>query len=76
MRMPLTMKLNARQIETAKPKEKTYKLADGGGLYLEVSSRGSKYWRMKYYRPTDKKGDSLAFSSYPVVFLADARTQM
>ncbi|WP_323870541.1 hypothetical protein, partial [Xenorhabdus szentirmaii] len=29
MRMPLTMKLNARQIETAKPKEKTYKLADG-----------------------------------------------
>jgi hypothetical protein len=48
------MKLNARQIETAKPKEKTYKLADGGGLYLEVSARGSKYWRMKYYRPTDK----------------------
>ncbi|WP_152671543.1 hypothetical protein, partial [Xenorhabdus khoisanae] len=30
-RMPLIMKLNARQIETAKPKEKTYKLADGGG---------------------------------------------
>ena len=31
------MKLNARQIETAKPKEKAYKMADGGGLYLEVS---------------------------------------
>ncbi|NUC26782.1 DUF4102 domain-containing protein, partial [Escherichia coli] len=27
------MKLNARQIETAKPKEKAYKMADGGGLY-------------------------------------------
>ncbi|EFE7284086.1 DUF4102 domain-containing protein, partial [Escherichia coli] len=26
------MKLNARQIDTAKPKEKAYKLADGGGL--------------------------------------------
>ncbi|EHQ4213512.1 TPA: DUF4102 domain-containing protein, partial [Escherichia coli] len=25
------MKLNARQIDTAKPKEKAYKLADGGG---------------------------------------------
>ena len=24
------MKLNARQIDTAKPKEKAYKLADGG----------------------------------------------
>ncbi|PHM42641.1 integrase [Xenorhabdus szentirmaii] len=69
------MKLNARQIETAKPKEKTYKLADGGSLYLEVSSRGSKYWRMKYYRPTDKKEDRLAFGVYPAVSLADARAK-
>ena len=42
------MKLNARQVETTKPKDKTYKMADGGGLYLEVSAKGSKYWRMKY----------------------------
>ncbi|MDC9594785.1 tyrosine-type recombinase/integrase [Xenorhabdus sp. IM139775] len=69
------MKLNARQIETAKPKEKTYKLTDGGGLYLEVTSRGAKYWRMKYYRPTDKKEDRLAFGVYPVVSLADARAK-
>ncbi|MBC8946865.1 MULTISPECIES: tyrosine-type recombinase/integrase [Xenorhabdus] len=69
------MKLNARQIETAKPKEKTYKLADGGGLYLEVTARGSKYWRMKYYRPTDKKEDRLAFGVYPAVSLADARAK-
>lgn len=40
------MKLNARQVETAKPKEKTYKMADGGGLYLEVTTKGSKYWRV------------------------------
>ena len=26
------MKLNARQVETAKPKDKTYKMADGGSL--------------------------------------------
>ncbi|WP_038257822.1 tyrosine-type recombinase/integrase, partial [Xenorhabdus bovienii] len=69
------MKLNARQIETAKPKEKTYKLADGGGLYLEITSRGSKYWRMKYRRPTDKKEDRLAFGVYPIVSLADARAK-
>ncbi|WP_340621828.1 tyrosine-type recombinase/integrase [Xenorhabdus siamensis] len=69
------MKLNARQIETAKPKEKTYKLADGGGLYLEVTSRGSKYWRMKYHRPTDKKEDRLAFGVYPAVSLAEARAK-
>ncbi|WP_338804871.1 integrase arm-type DNA-binding domain-containing protein [Xenorhabdus griffiniae] len=69
------MKLNARQIDAAKPKEKTYKLADGGGLYLEVTARGSKYWRMKYYRPTDKKEDRLAFGVYPTVSLADARAR-
>ncbi|HBR3570220.1 TPA: DUF4102 domain-containing protein, partial [Klebsiella pneumoniae] len=28
------MKLNARQVDAAKPKEKAYKLADGAGLYL------------------------------------------
>ncbi|MGS8589304.1 Arm DNA-binding domain-containing protein, partial [Salmonella enterica subsp. enterica serovar Infantis] len=34
------MKLTARQFETAKPKEKPYKLADGGGLYLLVNPIG------------------------------------
>lgn len=42
------MKLNARQVETAKPKDKAYKLADGGGLYLLVNTNGSRYWRLKY----------------------------
>ncbi|VTP79012.1 prophage integrase [Proteus vulgaris] len=41
------MTLTARQVETAKPKEKSYKLFDGGGLYL-VTAKGSRYWRMKY----------------------------
>lgn len=30
------MKLTARQVDTAKPTEKPYKLSDGGGLYLEA----------------------------------------
>lgn len=34
------IKLNARQVETGKPKDKNYKMADGGGLYLEVSAKG------------------------------------
>lgn len=69
------MKLNARQVETAKPKDKTYKMADGGGLYLEVSVKGSKYWRMKYRRPSDKKEDRLAFGVWPTVTLAQARAK-
>lgn len=69
------MKLNARQVETAKPKDKTYKMAGGGGLYLEVSANGSKYWRMKYRRPSDKKEDRLAFGVWPTVTLAQARAK-
>lgn len=69
------MKLNARQVETAKPKEKTYKMADGGGLYLEVTAKGSKYWRMKYRRPSDKKEDRLAFGVWPSITLAEARSK-
>ncbi len=42
------MKLNARQVDAAKPKDKPYKLADGGGLYLLIKPNGGKYWRLKY----------------------------
>jgi integrase len=41
-------KLTATQISKAKPEEKPYKLADGGGLYLLVQPNGAKYWRLKY----------------------------
>ncbi len=42
------MKLNARQVDTAKRKEKPYKLSDGGGLFLLVNTNSSRYWRLKY----------------------------
>ncbi|WRH21912.1 DUF4102 domain-containing protein [Pantoea sp. JZ29] len=36
------MKLTARQIDSAKPREKSYKLSDGGGMYLDISLNGAK----------------------------------
>lgn len=42
------MKLTDTACRNAKPKDKPYKKADGGGLYLLVNPDGSKYWRMKY----------------------------
>ena len=42
------MKLSNLDCKNAKPTEKPRKMADGGGLYLEVAPNGSKYWRMKY----------------------------
>lgn len=65
------MKLNARQVDTAKPREKAYQLADGAGLYPEVVPSGSRYWRMKYrFNGKEKRLD---FSVYPAVSLAQAR---
>ena len=63
------MKLNARQVDTAKPKDKPYKLADGGGLYLLVNPNGARYWRLKYRVAGKEK--LLALGVYPDVTLAD-----
>ncbi|MDE1475074.1 Arm DNA-binding domain-containing protein [Xenorhabdus bovienii] len=65
------MKLSARQIETAKPKDKAYKLSDGGGLHLYISPTGSKSWRLKYRISGKEK--LLTIGIYPVISLADAR---
>jgi integrase len=59
------------QTRTAKSKDKPYKLADGGGLYLLINPDGSKYWRMDYRFAELRR--TLAFGKYPLVSLADAR---
>jgi len=65
------MKLGDKEVKAAKPREKAYKLADGGGLYLEVLPTGSKSWRMKYRTGGIEK--RMTFGLYPVVTLKDAR---
>lgn len=65
------MRLTNTACKNAKPKEKAYKLADGGGLYLEVMPSGSRYWRLKY-RFADKE-KRLALGVYPQVSLGEAR---
>lgn len=65
------MKLTARQVSTAKPQDKPYKLSDGGGMYLLVNPNGSRYWRLKYRYAGKEK--LLALGVYPDVSLADAR---
>jgi hypothetical protein len=63
-----------KTIKNAKPKEKPYKLTDGGGLYLEVMPTGTKLWRMKFKQANGKES-RLAFGAYNEVSLADARTK-
>jgi integrase len=60
------------QVRNAKPREKTYTLADGDGMYLEIAPTGSKIWRMAYRQPNGKNM-RLTFGPYPEVSLLDAR---
>lgn len=72
-KMPkVVLPLSDIQIKNAKPKDKSYKLADGGGLYLEVMSTGSKLWRMKFKQANGNES-RLAFGSYPETSLVEAR---
>ncbi|WP_158898759.1 integrase arm-type DNA-binding domain-containing protein [Burkholderia sp. L27(2015)] len=65
------MPLTDIAIRKAAPREKTYRLADGGGMYLEVSPAGGRYWRLKYRFAGKEK--RLALGVYPDVPLAAAR---
>jgi integrase len=73
----LATPLTDTQVRNAKPKPKdapkTYTLADGGGMYLEVSPTGSKIWRMAYRQPSSKKNNRLTFGPYPEISLLEAR---
>jgi len=66
-----TIPLVPLQISNAKPREKEYKLSDGGGLFLLVTPSGGKLWRLKYrFGGLEKK---LALGAFPAISLAEAR---
>lgn len=60
------VKLNA-----AKPKEKPYKLADGGGLFVRVSTAGTRTWCYGYTYGTRRK--EVTFGQFPEVGVKEAR---
>ena len=57
------MPLTDTQLKNLKPKAAPYRVADGGGLFIEVRKRGSKLWRFAYR--FDDKQKMLALGSYP-----------
>ena len=65
--MPLTDKA----IRNAQPKAKSFKLTDGGGLFLWIQPSGGKWWRYRYRFAGKQK--LLALGVYPDVSLAEAR---
>ena len=63
--------LTDKEIKASKPKEKEYKLFDGGGLYLSITAKGKKWWRLKY--SFDGKEKRISLGVYPLVTLQEAR---
>ncbi len=66
-----TKPLTEFEIKKAMPDEKIYTLFDGQGLFLEVTPKGKKYWRLVYQ--FDKKTKKKGLGVYPGVSLKDAR---
>ena len=65
------MPLSDKAVKNAKPTEKAHKLFDARGLYLLITTKGQKYWRLKYR--IDNKEKLLALGVYPDVTLKMAR---
>ena len=65
------MNLTDKSIKNLEIKDKSYKIADGGGLYLLVNPNNSKYWRLKYRIANKEK--TLSIGIYPQISLKEAR---
>ncbi|CAE6853348.1 Prophage integrase IntS [Paraburkholderia aspalathi] len=65
------MPLTDIAVRRAAPRERAYRVTDGGGMYLEIAPSGGKYWRLKYRFGGRER--LLALGVYPDVSLAAAR---
>jgi len=61
------------KIRALRPSEKPFKTFDGGGLYIQVTPKGGRWWRLKYrYAGREKL---LSLGTYPDTSLKLARSK-
>ena len=65
------MSLTNFDVKSAKAQPKNYVLKDERGLYLEVSTSGGKWWRLRY--TFNGKENRLSLGTYPDISLKEAR---
>lgn len=65
------MALSNTAIINAKAADKSYKMYDTDGLFLQVTPQGGKWWRLKYR--FDGKEKLLSLGTYPDISLSQAR---
>ena len=67
------MPLSEQDIDNTTADAQLFKMADGGGMYLQVMPSGSKYWPPKYRIGGREKKISLG--AYPDVSLEEAQSR-
>lgn len=67
------MALTDIAVRNAKAKDKPYKLNDSSGLYLYITVKNTKYWRLKYRYAGKEK--LLSLGVYPIIGLSEARVK-
>lgn len=65
------MALSDTWLRTQKPADTAFSKSDGGGLFIEVSSKGAKTWGLRYR--LGGKHEKMTLGAYPAYSLADAR---
>lgn len=65
--------LTDAKLRNLKPKSKLYRVADGGGLNIEVQPTGARYWRYRYRFAGKQR--MLSLGVYPTVSLFEARAR-
>lgn len=65
--------LTNKSIDYAKPKAKPYKITDGHGLYIVITTSGIKSWRCNYKDKLTGKHKTHTFGRYPELSIAQAR---
>jgi integrase len=63
--------LTDAKIRSAAPRDKSFRIYDSRGMYLEVSPTGGRWWRWKYRVASKEK--RLSLGTYPDVSLKEAR---
>lgn len=67
----LNYTLTDKKVNAAKPKDKPYPVADGGGLYLDIMPGGSRVWRYSFR--VDGKRTKATIGPYPLITIKQAR---
>ena len=60
-------------IRAARPRQRAYRLSDGGGLHMYVTSEGGRWWRVRYrWKGLEQ---TLSLGTYPEIGLKTARAR-